>query len=364
MYRRLRRRASVTMVPVPRDTARMRPSMLAPSVRNPFASTLWRNQAFVRVWSAGDDLDLRVADHADRAAARRHPVLGSGAIEVAILRSLELVADARLRARRRGVGGPAAPAPGADLGGPRAGGAARLDPGRVRARRADVLAAADRVRPGGGPDDVLRLGRQRLPADDRRAGAAGRGERRAGGERLGGRVHGLRDQRLPRPGADRADRRSPIDAVSYLVSAVLLGDDPARGGAAAAARGPRAGARRDPRGPPARPPRPVLRAFVGAQMALAALWGIFGATWFLFVLEELGLEPGGARRHRRGRRRLVVHRRGRRDAGDARWGSGRSRSWRCSWRRSATCSSRSRRPGSRSSRSAAWSSSSSSATRR
>ena len=36
---------------------------------------------------------------------------------------------------------------------------------------------------------------------------------------------------------------------------------------------------------------PVLRAFAGAQMALAALWGIFGATWFLFVLDELRLEP-------------------------------------------------------------------------
>jgi predicted MFS family arabinose efflux permease len=26
-------------------------------------------------------------------------------------------------------------------------------------------------------------------------------------------------------------------------------------------------------------------------MALAALWGVFGATWFLFVLDELGLGP-------------------------------------------------------------------------
>ena len=26
-------------------------------------------------------------------------------------------------------------------------------------------------------------------------------------------------------------------------------------------------------------------------MSLAALWGIFGATWFLFVLEDLGLSP-------------------------------------------------------------------------
>lgn len=36
---------------------------------------------------------------------------------------------------------------------------------------------------------------------------------------------------------------------------------------------------------------PLLRAFAGAQMSLAALWGIFGATWFLFVLEELQLGP-------------------------------------------------------------------------
>ena len=40
---------------------------------------------------------------------------------------------------------------------------------------------------------------------------------------------------------------------------------------------------------------PVLRAFAGAQMLLAALWGIFGATWFLFALEELGPEPGARR---------------------------------------------------------------------
>ncbi len=36
---------------------------------------------------------------------------------------------------------------------------------------------------------------------------------------------------------------------------------------------------------------PLLRAFAGAQMSLAALWGIFGATWFLFVLEDLKLGP-------------------------------------------------------------------------
>ena len=62
---------------------------------------------------------------------------------------------------------------------------------------------------------------------------------------------------------------------------------------------------------------PILRAFAGAQMALAALWGIFGATWFLFVLDDLQLEPGRARPRRRRRRCVVVHRRGRRDASDA-----------------------------------------------
>ena len=36
---------------------------------------------------------------------------------------------------------------------------------------------------------------------------------------------------------------------------------------------------------------PVLRALAGTRMALAAMWGIFGATWFLFVLDELALSP-------------------------------------------------------------------------
>ena len=40
------------MVPVPLDTARIRPVYAARSVRNPYVSTLWRNQAFVRVWGA------------------------------------------------------------------------------------------------------------------------------------------------------------------------------------------------------------------------------------------------------------------------------------------------------------------------
>jgi MFS family permease len=61
-------------------------------VRNPFASTLWRNPSFVRVWSAATisifgSLITRLA--LPFAAIL---VLGSGAIEVALLRGMELVA--------------------------------------------------------------------------------------------------------------------------------------------------------------------------------------------------------------------------------------------------------------------------------
>ena len=61
-------------------------------MRNPFASTLWRNQAFVRVWSAASisifgSLVTRLA--LPFAAIL---VLGSGAIEVALLRAIELIA--------------------------------------------------------------------------------------------------------------------------------------------------------------------------------------------------------------------------------------------------------------------------------
>ena len=36
---------------------------------------------------------------------------------------------------------------------------------------------------------------------------------------------------------------------------------------------------------------PVLRGLVGGTMGLAAMWGIFGATWLLFVTEDLRLDP-------------------------------------------------------------------------
>jgi MFS family permease len=82
-----------------------------------------------------------------------------------------------------------------------------------------------------------------------------------------------------------------IDAVTYVISAVLL-----------------LGIRDEEAPPPAKADRepvldeirhglrivrgdPILRAFAVSSMLLASLWGIFGATWFLFALEELGLGP-------------------------------------------------------------------------
>src|SRR6185436_20121356 len=61
-------------------------------------------------------------------------------------------------ARRPGGGRMSGPPPAstrADLGRPRSRGAARLDPGRLRARYAQLLAPAAGVRAGGGPDLVL-----------------------------------------------------------------------------------------------------------------------------------------------------------------------------------------------------------------
>jgi MFS family permease len=82
-----------------------------------------------------------------------------------------------------------------------------------------------------------------------------------------------------------------VDAVTFLVSAVLLG-----------------GIRQVEAPPPPRSERepvgreiaeglrlvvrdPVLRAFAAAQMMLAMLWGVFGATWILFATGDLGLGP-------------------------------------------------------------------------
>lgn len=36
---------------------------------------------------------------------------------------------------------------------------------------------------------------------------------------------------------------------------------------------------------------PILRALTLASMAMAGLWGVFGATWYLFALDVIGLDP-------------------------------------------------------------------------
>jgi MFS family permease len=82
-----------------------------------------------------------------------------------------------------------------------------------------------------------------------------------------------------------------LDAVSFLVSAVLIGGikaeeakPPTRAERTSVLAEIRVGVRLVVRDP-------VLRSFAGAQMALAALWGVFGATWLLFAIDELELGP-------------------------------------------------------------------------
>jgi MFS family permease len=82
-----------------------------------------------------------------------------------------------------------------------------------------------------------------------------------------------------------------IDAVSFVVSAALLGTirQPEPPPPPAADREPvldeiREGLRLVAQDP-------VLRGLVGGSMGLAAMWGIFGATWLLFVTDDLHLDP-------------------------------------------------------------------------
>jgi MFS family permease len=82
-----------------------------------------------------------------------------------------------------------------------------------------------------------------------------------------------------------------IDAVSFLVSAALLGT------VRQAESPPPPAADREPvldeirEGLRLVAADPVLRGLVGGSMGLAAMWGIFGATWLLFVTEDLHLDP-------------------------------------------------------------------------
>jgi len=81
-----------------------------------------------------------------------------------------------------------------------------------------------------------------------------------------------------------------IDALSFVVSAVLIGSIRVKEPP------PPAKADREPvlaeiaTGLRLVIGHPVLRATTIASMGLAAMWGIFGATWYLFALQELGLD--------------------------------------------------------------------------
>ena len=259
-------------------------------MRNPFASPLWRNQAFVRVWGAATisifgSLITRIA--LPLAAIL---VLGSGAIEVALLRSLELgatlvfglVAGAWVdRLRRRPV------LIWADLG--RAAllgsiplafafGALTFWQLLIVSGLAAILTTFFDSADNAYLPTIVE--RERLVDANAALAASG-----SAAEFMAFGISGFLVQLLTAPIA------IALDAVTYLASALLLGTIHA-----------------EEAPPPPREERepvlseirdglrsvrhdPILRAFVGAQMALAAMWGVFGATWLLFVLEELELGP-------------------------------------------------------------------------
>jgi MFS family permease len=82
-----------------------------------------------------------------------------------------------------------------------------------------------------------------------------------------------------------------VDALSFLASAALLGS------IRTAEPPPPPAAEREPvlreirEGVRLVARDPVLRGLVGGSMGLAAMWGVFGATWLLFVTETLRLDP-------------------------------------------------------------------------
>ena len=259
-------------------------------VRNPFSSPLWQNHAFVRVWSAASisifgSLVTRIA-----LPLVAILTLGAGPFEVALLRSMDvaaalvvgLVAGAWVdRLRRRPV------LIWADLG--RAvllgaipvsfllGTLALWQLIAVAGLAAVLTTFFDAADNAYLPTIVER---ERLLEANSALAASG-----SVAEFAGFGISGFLVQLMSGP------ITIVINAVTYLVSAVLL-----------------LTVRRPEAPPPPRSERepvldeirhglrlvrdsPVLRAFVGAQMLISILWGVFGATWFLFALGELGVSP-------------------------------------------------------------------------
>lgn len=255
-------------------------------MRNPFASPLWRNEAFVRVWSAATvsifgSLLTRIA-----LPLVAILTLGAGPLEVAALRAVELVALAAVglvagawvdRLRRRPI------LIWADLG--RAVLLASIPfafvvgvltfwhllvvAGLAAALTAFFDAADNAYLPSVVERERLVEANSALAASGSAAEFASFG------------ISGFLVTLLSGP------ITIAIDAVTFVVSAFLLFT-----------------VRREEAAPP--PPETrapllheiraglakvshdgVLRAFAISQMLIAATWGIGGAVWFLFVLEEL-----------------------------------------------------------------------------
>ena len=281
-------------------------------MRNPFASALWSNQAFVRVWSAATisifgSLVTRIA--LPLAAIL---VLGSGAIEVAILRSLDLVATLVFglvagawvdRLRRRPV------LIWADLGRAALLGSIPLAFALgvltfwqlliVSGLAAVLTTFFDSADNAYLPTIVERD--QLVPANSALAASGSAAEFMAFG------ISGFLVQALTAPIAIL------LDAISYLVSAVLL-----------------ATIRREEAPPPPREDRepvlaeireglrlvrhdPILRAFAGAQMALAGVVGRLRRHVLPVRAGRPAVESGRAGPRGRRGRCLVVHRRRHRD---------------------------------------------------
>jgi MFS family permease len=259
-------------------------------VPNPFASPLWRNQAFVRLWAAASvsvfgSLITRIA-----LPLLAILTLGAGPIEVAVLRGMDLgatlivglVAGAWVdRLRRRPV------LVWADLGRAVLLGSIPVAYvlGVLTFWQLLAVAAAAAVLTAffDAADNAFLptlVERERLVEANGALAASG-----SAAEFLGFGLSGVLVQVLTAP------ITILIDAVTYVVSAVLL-----------------LSIRHEEAPPPKVEDRepviaeirhglrlvrhdPVLRAFATASMLLAAMWGIFGAAFFLFALEDLDLGP-------------------------------------------------------------------------
>jgi predicted MFS family arabinose efflux permease len=291
VYRRVVADAVGTMVrPRCADAQDLPAALPSQPVPNPFASPLWRNQAFVRLWAAATvsifgSLITRIA-----LPLLAILTLGAGPIEVAVLRGMDLgatlivglVAGAWVdRLRRRPV------LIWADLGRAALLGSIPLAfvLGVLTFWQLLAVAAAAAVLTAffdAADNAFLPTLVEREQLVDANSALAASG---SAAEFLGFGISGVLVQILTAP------ITILIDAITYVVSAILL-----------------LTIRHEEAPPPKVEDRepvldeirhglrlvrhdPVLRAFATASMLLAAMWGIFGATFFLFALEELDLGP-------------------------------------------------------------------------